>query len=352
MGTAAALATRMPSLSRLALVVALVGCGSPNDSGSLDGGGGDDGGGTDATCGGVTLDLTYVPPSFLIVLDRSCSMRTQQVPGTGKNRWQVAVEALSAAVTTHDSSLAFGLTLFPDTTGAACTQDAIPLPVAPNQGAAIQSLLTAALDAADPLYPDDPCVTNIDTGMSQALTDPAIAASGQRYVMLVTDGAQSGNPTSTAANNCGGTDGDVRTQATIEELRANGVTTFVVGFGGNVDVAALNSFAIAGGAPQSGTNKFYAAESPAELAQTFASIAELAASCEYIVDPPPPSVDQTYVFFGNTELVDRDTSHTQGWDYDPATMTLTFYGTDCERVRTRVVTDIDVVFGCPTPPIL
>ena len=39
-------------------------------------------------------------------------------------------------------------------------------------------------------------------------------------------------------------------------------------------------------------------------------------------------------------------------DYDPATMKLTFYGTDCDRVSTHVVTDIDVVFGCPTPPIL
>ncbi|MFN0252355.1 MAG: VWA domain-containing protein [Kofleriaceae bacterium] len=293
-----------------------------------------------------------MPPPFLIVLDRSCSMKNQLVPNTNKDRWQVAVEALTAAVTTHDSTLAFGLTLFPDTIGMACAQDAIPLPVAPQSGAAINALLTAALDPNDPLYPDDPCVTNIDTGMAQALADPAIAATGTRYVMLVTDGAQSGTPDGVGANNCGGANGDARTQATIEQLRADGITTFVVGFGGNVDTTALNAFAIAGGAPQSGSKKFYAAESPAELAQTFASIVERAASCEYTVDPPPPDIDQTYVFFGNTELVDRDTTHTQGWDYDPATMTLTFYGSACERVSTHAVTDIDVVFGCPAPPIL
>jgi hypothetical protein len=341
----------MPS-TRLAVALVLAACSSTSNS-PPDGGSDPTGdGGADATCGGVSLDLTYVPPPFLIVLDRSCSMENQLVPNTNKNRWQVAVEALTAAVTTHDSSLAFGLTLFPDTSGMACTQDAIPIPVAPQSGAAISALLTAALDPNDALYPDDPCVTNIDTGMSQALTDPAIAASGTRYVMLVTDGAQSGNPDGTGANNCGGVNGDTRTQATIEQLHADGVTTFVVGFGGNVDTAALNAFAIAGGAPRAGANKFYSAESPAQLAQAFANIAELAASCEYTVDPPPPDIDKMYVFFGNTELVDRDTTQTKGWDYDPATMKLTFYGTDCERVSTRVVTDIDVVYGCPTPPIL
>jgi hypothetical protein len=342
----------MPS-TRLAFVALVLAACSSTSNSPPDGGGDPTGdGGADATCGGVALDLTYVPPPFLIVLDRSCSMETQVVPNTTKNRWQVAVEALTAAVTTHDSTLAFGLTMFPDTTGATCSQDAIPIPAAPLSGAAISTMLTAALDPADPMYPDAPCVTNIDTGMAQALADPAISGTGQRYVMLVTDGAQSGNPDGTGANNCGGTDGDARTQATIEQLQADGVTTFVVGFGGNVDTSALNAFAIAGGAPRTGAQKFYAAESPAQLAQAFASIAELAASCEYTVDPPPPDLDQTYVFFGNTELVDRDTTHTKGWDYDPATMKLTFYGTDCERVSTRVVTDIDVVFGCPTPPIL
>ena len=337
----------MPSTPRVVFAL-LAACSTQNSS--PDAGEPSDAG-ADATCGGVTLDLTYVPPSFLIVLDRSCSMRAL-VPATTKTRWKIAVDSLTDAVTAHDDDIAFGLTLFPDGTGATCEQDAIPIPVAPHSGAAISSLLDAALAETDPLYPDGPCVTNIDTGMAQALTDAAIAGDGQRYIMLVTDGAQSGTPDGTGVNNCGGSAGDARTQATIEQLRADGVTTFVIGFGGNVDAAALNSFATAGGAPRPGTTKYYAAENPAQLAEAFASIAELTASCEYTVDPPPPDIAKTYVFFGNTELVDRDTSHTRGWDYDPATMKLRFYGSDCERVQTHVVTDIDVVFGCPTPPIL
>jgi hypothetical protein len=337
--------------SAIVALTLLAACGSPGNN-SPDGGGDMVDGGSDATCGGTSLDLTYVPPPFMIVLDRSCSMANPEVPGTNMTRWQVAVAAISEAAMTHDSDLAFGLTMFPDTTGAACTQDSIPIPVAPHQGAAIDTLLTSALDPSDPYYPDNPCVTNIDTGMSQVLTDPSMNGTGHRYVMLVTDGAQSGNTTSTGANNCGGENGDARTLQTIKDLKHDGVTTFVVGFGGNVDTVALNSFAQAGGAPLSGMKKYYSAESPQDLAQAFSNIAQLAQSCEYTVDPAPPDIDKTYVFFGNTELVDRDTTHANGWDYDPATMKLTFYGADCERVRTRVVTDVDVVFGCPTPPIL
>lgn len=58
------------------------------------------------------------------------------------------------------------------------------------------------------------------------------------------------------------------------------------------------------------------------------------------------------MFYENTELVPRDTTHAAGWDYDPATMTLTMYGSYCDRLKTKVVDDVDVVFGCPTLPVL
>jgi hypothetical protein len=41
----------------------------------------------------------------------------------------------------------------------------------------------------------------------------------------------------------------------------------------------------------------------------------------------------------------------QGWDYDPATNQVTFYGDECQQLKDGTVTDVDVVFGCnePTP---
>ena len=294
-------------------------------------------------CGGTALDLTYVAPNFIIVLDRSCSMRTV-LTGTTTSKWAAAVGALDKVLTDYSADIRWGLTLFPDTLGDRCTQDAIPLPIADNQATAIKALLNAALDTTDPLFPDGPCVTNIDTGITQAVTDPALAdATRASYVMLVSDGAQAG---------CSAAGGDAGTEAAIADLLATrGIQTFVVGFGSAVDAAQLDAFAVAGGTALAGAPKYYQADSAAQLDQAFQTIANIAIGCEYTVDPAPSDIDQMYVYFSNTELVPRDTGHANGWDYEPATKKLTLYGTFCERLESHEVTDVDVIFGCPVPPI-
>jgi hypothetical protein len=293
-------------------------------------------------CGGDTLDLTYVPPSFIVVLDRSCSM--DKIPtGATQTKWKSAVDALDHVLTTHGSDIDWGITLFPDTTGATCAQDAIPIPIGHGTAPAIQTLLTNALQPTDPLFPDSPCVTNIDTGLQQAALDPGLV-DHKSYVMLVTDGAQS------ACTDGGGVPGS---ETAITDLfTSRGIKTFVVGFGGGVDAAQMNKFAMLGGAPLTGATKYYKADTANQLDQVFQSIAELVVSCEYTVDPAPPDVDQTYVYFTNNELVPRDPTHVAGWDYDPATMKLTFYGSHCDRLQTHAVTDVDVVYGCPIAPPL
>jgi hypothetical protein len=65
----------------------------------------------------------------------------------------------------------------------------------------------------------------------------------------------------------------------------------------------------------------------------------------------PPDQNKIYVFFDNTTEVARDTAHKSGWDYDPTTNQVTFYGPDCEKLKQGKVKDVDIVFGCkqPTP---
>lgn len=294
-------------------------------------------------CGGEILDLTYVPPNFLIVLDRSCSM-TKVLTGTQQTKWGAAVGALHEVLASYPDDIRWGLTLFPDTSNQTCGQDAIPFPVADHQATAIDTLLQGALSSSDPLFPDGPCVTNIDTAIQQAATDPGLADPARKsFVMLVSDGAQS------AGCDLGGS--DAGTEQAIAELAAAGVTTFVVGFGSATDAAALDAFAIAGGAPLAGATKYYQADTANQLDQVFQSIAGLVVSCDYLVDPAPPDLGLTYVFFHDTEQVPRDTAHVDGWDYDPATMKLTLYGTACARVQDHSETDVDVVFGCPAPPL-
>ena len=89
-----------------------------------------------------------MPPNFMVVLDRSCSM-DDALAGTTTTKWQAAVAALDHAMTAHATDVRWGLTLFPDTTGWRCTQDAIPIPIADDNAGPITTLLTNALDRAD-----------------------------------------------------------------------------------------------------------------------------------------------------------------------------------------------------------
>ncbi len=295
-------------------------------------------------CGGVSVNSSVVTPSLLMVEDRSCSM-TELVGGMTK--WTIAVNALKSLTTQHAGKIDFGLSLFPDITGAACTQDAMAIPVGPANESKIQTLLTNALVKSDPLFPKGPCVTNIDSAMVQAVTEPAFAdAARGRYVLLVTDGEQSG---------CTAGGGNPGTLQAITDLHTKGVTTFVVAFGSMVDTVALNSFAVAGGQPnQTPPNKYYQADDQASLDAVLAGIVKsIPLGCDLKLAGPPPGGDPSliFVYFNKTPPpVKRDTSHVNGWDYDPTHNLVHFYGGACDQLTTGTVKDARVVFGCPNGP--
>jgi len=293
-------------------------------------------------CGGSHLNLTYIPPNVEIVLDRSCSMK-KMLDGTATTKWDAAVAALSHVLDTHATDIRWGATLFPDTTGESCAQDAIPFPVANGNAPGIKALLVSAQAKTDPNYPDGPCVTNIDTGIEQAATDPALGqANRQSFMMLVTDGAQS------SCSLGGGATGAV---TAIMNAATAGVKTFVVGFGSEVDATQLNKFADAGGEALTGANHYYQADTATALDQAFQAISALTVSCTYKVDPAPTDLSQTWVYESGNQLIPRDTTHANGWDYDDANQHLTLYGPPCDHLKDLTVTMLDVIFGCPTPPI-
>ncbi len=294
-------------------------------------------------CGGQHLDLTYVPPNLGIVLDRSCSM-TQVLAGSNETKWEAAVGALSDVLATYSTKVRWGMTLFPDTVGEACTQGAIPFPIADNNAQPIADRLNAALGSNDADYPDNPCVTPIDTGVEQEATDPALADTTRKsYLMLVTDGAQAG---------CSAGGSAAGAEQAVATLFGSGVATYVVGFGSEVNAKELTKLADAGGVPNTmGSNAYYSADTAAELDDVFKQIAANVVSCTYAVSQTPPDLDETYVIYSGSTLVPRDPTHMDGWDYDPNAMTLTVYGNYCSELENGIVTDIDVVFGCPSPPI-
>jgi hypothetical protein len=292
------------------------------------------------SCGGTLVTASHVPPNLLVVLDRSCSM---QKPVAGTPKWTLAVQSLEKLFGTYAARIRFGLALFPER-GAPdrCTVATIPVPVGAGNAAALEQLLSASLLATDPNYPSGPCVTPIDAAMTEAAADLALADPMRGdFVLLITDGKQAG---------CNAANGDAVTLAAISGLASKGVRTFVVGFGAAVSTTSLDAFARAGGVPNAGgPNAFYDAADAASLDGALASIAQSTLSCTLQLSSGPPNDDPNliFVYFDKMPpLVSRDTTHQDGWDYDPSSRTLTFHGTACERLKSGQVKDAEVVFGC------
>jgi von Willebrand factor type A domain len=291
-------------------------------------------------CGAYEATIKGVPPNLLVVLDRSCSM-TDAVGG--KTKWSIAVAAVDAVTKAYAGQIRFGLTLFPDLDANKCGQGVIPVPVGANKEKTIQMMLDAALVKTDPYYPDNPCVTNIDSAMQQAATEPSLGEAGREsYALLLTDGAQS---------SCSLAGGDTGTTKIIKDLAAKKVSTFVVGFGGSVDAAQLNIFADAGGVPSGDPKtKYYKAEDQASLDAVLGTIAKKVLSCSFTLDKKPTDPAKIFVFFNNDPAgVQRDPTHAGGWDYDEAANTVTFYGQACKDIKSSTVSDVDVVLGCGSP---
>jgi hypothetical protein len=295
-----------------------------------------------SSCGSTAVNGGNVAPNLIIALDRSCSM-TSKV-GT-KTKWEIAVEAINQLTTTYKGQARFGLTLFPDTLTPNCGQGAIPIPIGPNNETAIQARLLADLDAGNLEYPKGPCVTNIDTGIQQAASDPALSDPTRRgYVLLITDGAQSG---------CTMGGGNNGTELAIHNLRTQkNVDTFVVGFdnAGGIDIPSLNRFADAGGqlAPTAldGGYLFFNAQDQASLQAVLNLIGGRTLGCDYALTMAPPDSSKLFVFFDAAQIA-RDGTHMSGWDYDATRNQVTFYGAACTKLKAGQVTKLDIVYGCP-----
>ncbi|HVY48477.1 MAG TPA: vWA domain-containing protein, partial [Minicystis sp.] len=247
--------------------------------------------------------------------------------------------------TSFAGKIRFGLTLFPEATGDACTQDAtVPIDVGDGNETAIQTMLDAALSESDPNYPAaGPCQTPIDAAIAQVAGDATLTGDMDHagYAVLITDGKQS---------KCDAFGGDDGTLAQIQALAAEGIDTFVVGFGDAVDAAELDLWANAGGVPATGgQHAYYDASDQASLDAVLQTIATKTLSCTFELGSAPPDPSKVYVFFDGTE-VPRDPGHMDGWDYDGASDTVTLYGAACQELKDGDVVKTEIVYGCDQPP--
>jgi hypothetical protein len=256
------------------------------------------------------------------------------------DKWGIAVEAITALTNAYVGQVRWGLKFFPDATGEDCLQD--PPEIAPSDNAEeeIQQILTDALEVEDPNFPDGPCVTNINAAMQQVSEEACIHDSERsNYILLITDGAEA---------NCAGNNNETRN--IVADLAADGINTFVVGFGGGVNPIFLNRLANAGGSPNSALIlKYYQADDLETLRDALSSIVGRIIGCDFQLGATPENIDEIYVWADDDIPIKRDDP--DGWRYQSESNRVVFQGLACENLSNEVYQDIDVVFGCDAPII-
>lgn len=290
----------------------------------------------DPDCGGeeIAIELDEgLPPDILLVVDRSGSMAEPLLeslfgpPTSWESKWQIMREALIGVTSTFGSGIYWGLLLYP--TDDNCGAGAVTVPVGPDTADDIE----AALLSTGPTG-----WTPTDTSLAEAHETLIPLAPDTRYVVLATDGMPGCERDEET-----GFDRQPSTLAQVEALAADGIQTFVIGFGGAIsaDPAFLADLAEAGG-----TGSAFTADSSDALIAALDTIAGgvLPPPCTYTLASEPPDPELVTVTFDGEE-VPRDLSSVDGWNYDGSTTTVTFYGSYCERLR-REVDEVEFVYGC------
>jgi Cys-rich repeat protein len=290
-------------------------------------------------CGTSEFAIERLPPNVMILLDRSGSM-----DGTigGVTRWDIAKSAIQRITRAFDMEIRFGLATYSSCLSGGCSAGRVVVPIADINAGFVNEFLAPLLGRGSssgtaPNYLCDSGDPETSTGASLAalVGEPSLQdASRRNYVLLITDGGESGS--------CTPPDGTMGATMLFEQPVSVG--TFAVGFSADTNPDQLRAIAAAGG-----TGDFYQADDSAMLEAALDSIAAAVVGCDFHVDTAPPDPSMLYVYFNNdpTALpVGAD-----GWTYDAATQTLTFEGAACDMLQAGSVSDVDVVYGCPGPTV-
>ncbi len=259
------------------------------------------------------------PPDLLLVVDRSGSMGDN---AGGAQKWATMRDALGVALDENAGDIHFGLMLYPDNND--CRSGEVSTPVAAGSNAAINTTLGQTNPGGR---------TPTHSSLENALTyyeGTAVNPNG-RYVLLATDGKP----------NCTSSSVDKSVDA-ITALHDADIPTFVLGFGSGVSANTLQAMADAGGQSQ-----YYSANSPTELEAALEAIASNVAlpECEFSLGEVPADPTRLRLYFDDVEVA-RSSLHTDGWDWDETTNTLTIYGTACDELQSGTVDVTRVDYGC------
>ena len=215
------------------------------------------------SCGGDTLELTFIPANVVLVLDKSGSMTTENWDHDGDSatpdqaRWTSLYDVVENLFETYDETMNFGAALFPSKSAASSAtsydlscaiEESLEVPVAPANGATILATIPGRNGATAGGTPSRFGIQNAVNHLAE-LDDET-----PRVMILVTDGA---------ANCVEGSDTwykdyDYELETEVAAAYSDlGIPTYVVGIDigddpvNNVDPLplseAINAVALAGG---------------------------------------------------------------------------------------------------------
>ena len=226
---------------------------------------------TACTLSSVSAQSNCEYPRSLIVLDRSASMNRTIGDQT---KWDIASGAIEGMLNTFGQNAYFGLMLYPGPSGLGangvegavgacrrnladdtctterpmCSTGEVVVGVGPNTSQAIQAELAWPEGLSNAYTPTWQTLEKASTYM------PLVQGAHDKYVILITDGWQCcGYYEQNGNSYCESASSERRIPVDkVRALRDQGVTVFVVGFGGSVDVTTLQDMAVEAGTQRPG----------------------------------------------------------------------------------------------------
>lgn len=308
-------------------------------------------------CGTAAVSVSTKPRMMLLLLDSSASriecsdesqdcLSTPGTPGRSLTYWEVVQGAVEQAlISPVNDDVMFGMQFFPTKNAEAlsCDVAAAPeIPPAPGQQIAVMKGMLEKLPFG--LSPQVAVMESVAAAPGM-LADPSVLGT----VVMLSDGG----------DNCSGDMPPqiaMRIGAAAKKLFDAGVKTYAIRYGsadGETQEAAdeLNAIANNGGTAQIGKPTAYIdAKTPDDLAQAFAGISDMLATCSFMLDNVPATVDRNRTsLYLNGEQIGFDAMNTQtdGWNWTDATQTgIQLYGAACTSFKTNRHTSVVAEFGC------
>jgi hypothetical protein len=296
-------------------------------------------------CGHVTLVQHTQPGNIVVVFDQSNSMKqpfTAPDGGASGPKWQVAEDALVAAVTPIAGVLNLGAIFFPTkATGDTCSGVDL-IGVAPQIAIEPGPMFVTDYQAhfAAPgwaLILGTPLKVALDNA-NLALPDPS-PLPGQRAVVIITDGA----PTCVTMQ--------AAILAPVQDMFTRGIKTYALGLPGSAAASTLlDAIAMAGG-----TTSYLSPADPAALQAALGQIAsDTIDQCTITLDPAPSDPSKVHLIVadaqtpGGYEVAQVDKG--DGWSLSADGTTATLLGAVCAKAKSGGYTSIDFIYGCPSGP--